>query len=306
MKKILITGGAGFIGSNLAKKFKQLGHDVVIFDDFSTGKKELLAGMENEVEIIEGDVCDADKVRKAITTQRPDAIYHLAALHFIPDCEKDPEKARAINVGGTENVLQAAAELEKKPHLLFTSTSAVYKDSSEPFTESNPLEPIDAYGRAKLEGERLVQKYGGENKAPYTIVRPLNVYGPQNTIPSIITTIVSQLREGDTVTLGNLKPVRDFIFVEDFAEVFSKMFLEDKRGTYVLGTGRSCSIKEVTEIFEKLLKGVTFISKKELIRENDRMHLVGNPGKVKEEIGWEPTVTLEEGIARILKDEKMV
>ena len=313
MRKTLLIGGAGFVGNNLARTLLGLGHEVVVFDDFSTGRRENLADMEGRIEVVEGDVRDEAATRRVVTETEPDIVYHLAALHFIPDCNKDPEKARAINVDGPMHVPAAAAKWKKKPRFVLVSASSVYKPSDKKIKETDPVEPFEVYGKTKLEGEKIVHERCAKYGMEYFIVRPFSIYGPFNAVPQVIPEIISQLKKGnDKIVLGNMEPHRDFIYVTDVAEALA---LFSERGVsgeaYNFGDHTSHSIREVAELIKELLEGsgraVEFESDPALFRGDlERASLVGDDRKVQEHLGWKSKIELRRGIEMILKAEGLI
>jgi len=313
MKNILIVGGAGFIGNNLARKLVNEGNKVFVFDDFSTGLMSNLLDMEKKVKIKRGDVRSFKDVEEFVLESNPDIVYHLAALHFIPDCNKEPEKAHAINVDGPRNILHAISKLSKKPRFVLVSTSSVYKPSDEKIKESDPVGPFEIYGKTKLEGEKVTQEECEKHNIDYFIVRPFSVYGPFNGVPQVIPEIISQLKNGNNeISLGNLEPRRDFIHVKDVAEALSLFINKGRSGEiYNFGNNTSNSIREITEIIKELLKSsgreIEFKSKRERFRGDlERKSLVGDDRKVQKDLDWLPSFNLREGIKLTLKEEGLI
>lgn len=311
-KKILITGGAGFIGSNLLRKLVSLGYDVVIYDNFSVGKYSNIEDIKDKLKIIKGDILNFRKLSKCIIKYSPEAIFHLAAIHYIPYCIKNPVKTYKVNVDGTENVLKVICNWKEKPYLFFMSSAAVYKKSIKSLSENSPLRPLDIYGETKLLGEKLVKRYCCENNIPYNIIRLFNTYGPRDTIPHVIPKIIKQVKQGDTIKLGNLRPKRDFIFINDVVDVLYLLLIKEKSGEiYNLGTGKEYSISYIINCFRKLLKSesnriIKIKLDKNLFREIDRLHLKANIRKIKYNLHWKPQINIRDGLKIILTRENLL
>lgn len=313
MKITLLIGGAGFVGNNLARKLLRDGNSVAIFDDFSTGKMSNLHDMKDKIIIREGDVRDPEAIKEFVLEIKPDAIYYLAALHYIPDCNKDPQKAWDINVSGARNAVFAATALQNKPMFIHISTSSVYKPSDEPIKETHPTEPFEVYGKTKLEGEGVVKEECKKHGIVYCIVRPFSIYGPFVGIPQVVPEIVSQLKTGsDRVVLGNLEPYRDFIYVTDVADALT-LILE--RGTpeaiYNIGGNSMSTIRHITEVIGLLLKNsgrnVEFVSDENRFRGDlERARLIGDDSKIMNDLRWEPKIALEEGLKLTLSAEGLL
>ncbi|MBI2035440.1 MAG: GDP-mannose 4,6-dehydratase [Candidatus Liptonbacteria bacterium] len=309
----LLFGGAGFVGNNLARKLLNEGHSVAVFDDFSTGRMSNLEDMKDKIVIKRGDVRDMEAVKNFTDEIKPGAVYFLAALHFIPDCNRDPQKAFAVNVLGAKNVIHAAARLQDKPRFIHISTSSVYRPSDEPIKETHPTEPFEVYGKSKLEGEGAAREECEKNGMTYFILRPFSIYGPFAGIPQVIPEIVSQLKSGvNSIKLGNLFPERDFIYVTEVADVLALLLARGTPGAiYNVGANAVNSIQEVTDIIKDLLKNagreVEFISEESRSRGDlERNRLVGDDNKIMQDLDWRPKVTLRGGLEMLLKAEGLI
>lgn len=309
MKKVLIIGGAGFIGNNLAKKLTDIGYQVFVYDNFSSGKISNLKFLSRE-RIINGDIINYRKIANCVKKIQPNAIFHLAAIHYIPDCNKNPQKTHRVNVGGTHNVLKAVSALNPKPFFIFMSSAAVYANSSGALKESNKTVPLCIYGETKLVGEKITKQICVKNKIPFAIIRLFNVYGPNDGIPHVIPRIISQIKsQKKNIELGNLQPKRDFIYVDDVSNALYKLLEhKPKSRIYNLGTGKVYSIKEIAELFIKFLSRKSFkvFSKKNLIRKKERLHLKADTSKIKKELGWYPKISINKGIKLLLKEEDLL
>ena len=311
MKTILIIGGAGFIGSNLAKKLFCQGYQIIIYDNFSSGQLTNLSTVKNNIKIIKGDILDYRKLNHCILKYQPDIIFHLAAIHYIPDCDKNPEKTHRVNVDGTHNILKIITALKINPFFIFISSAAVYKNSKKSLAETDKTQPICIYGKTKLLGEKIIKQLCFKKEIPFIIIRLFNVYGPNDKTPHVIPKIISQLkRKSAVITLGNLQPKRDFIYVDDVSDALSNLLAhKPKNIIYNLGTGKEYSIKNIVEKVAKLLedkKELKILSKNDLQRKIERFNLKADINKIKKEFHWKPKVDIDQGIKLLLKKESLL
>ena len=306
-KKILITGGAGFIGSHLSRKLVNLGYQPIIYDNFSIGQKSNLADIKRKIKILKGNILNFEKLQKSIVKYSPEAIFHLAAIHYIPFCIKNYTKTYKVNVNGTKNLLRALSVYKDKPHFVFISTGAIYKNSNKSLSEKCSKAPIDIYGKTKLLGENLVRKYCVENNIPFTIIRLFNTYGPDELVPHVITKIIKKLKQDEVIKLGNLKTRRDFIFVSDVVDVLCSLLNRRKNNEiYNLGTGREYSVSYIIDCLKDLLKNKQKIKIKSdpaLFRKQDPLHLRADIKKIKHDLHWKPRINIKHGLTILLTKE---
>lgn len=285
-KNVVITGGAGFIGSHLAQHFLNEGSKVLVMDNLSVGKKEFIpdGALFKKVDIRSKDL------KSIMDVFEPDIVVHLAAIHYIPYCNANPEETFDVNVMGTRNLLKA---LNNDIKFFFASSGAVYPPIEKPCTED--LEgPIDIYGKTKIIGEDLVKLYC---KNPI-IGRIFNVYGPRDLNPHLIPDIMEQLQKGEhKIKLGNLTPKRDFIHVEDVCRAIITLLEQNKSGTFNIGSGKAYSVKEVVDLISKSLdEKIEIIQENHRIRDIEREVLLSDITKIHKETGWKPKIKLEEGL----------
>lgn len=305
-KKILLLGGAGFIGSNLARKLVQGGYEITIFDNFSSGDIKNLRGIREKVKIVNGDILDFKKIHKTISNFLPNIIFHFAAFHYIPECSKCPQKTLNINVRGTENLLKSIIFFNITPYFIFVSSASVYCNSSQKLCEESSIKPIDIYGYSKFLGEKIIKEYGKKYKIPYTIIRLFNVYGYKDRIPHLIPEIIDQIKKKNRVIkLGDSKPKRDFIFIEDVVDALICLVKKQPKNIILnLGTGREYSVKEIIRNIEVLLGYKLEIRQnKNLFRKVERLHLCANNRKIKKILNWKPCISIREGLNILLKKE---
>ena len=296
---VLVTGGAGFIGSALCRALVARGTRVVAYDNLRFGRPELLPPDPRCV-LVPGDVRDGAAFRRVLHDTAPRAVCHLAALHFIPYCDAHPEEAMDVNVNGTRQVLDAC-RLARPEILLFASTAAVYPAEDGPFREEDAPGPIDIYGTTKLMGEELARRFAAEAAVPTVIARLFNAFGPRDTNPHLIPDVLAQLGKGDSVRLGNLEPVRDYVHLEDLAAALVTLLEADHESCSVfnVGSGEGRSVREVLAAFEAALgRPLSVVQDPGRVRKVERPRLVADTGKLRE-TGWRPQVGFQEGIRRL-------
>ncbi len=296
--RCLVTGGAGFIGSELVKQLVQNRAEVTVLDDFSSGLRENLRGLRAIV--MYGDIRDEDFVRKVVRDQ--EVIFHLAARPFIPSCYSRPKEFFEINAVGTLNLLLAARDYDPEIFVNVSSSEVYGTAQYVPMDEKHPTFPHSTYAVSKLAADRLCYTIFKEQNLPIVIVRPFNTYGPKETHPYIVPTIISQFAKGNRLKLGNLNTSRDLTFVSDSVNA---LLLAGKAKNAIgetinVGTGKDVSIKELLELIAKIMG----VEKYEVeldhrrLRPHDVEKLVASNKKAKEILGWTPKTSLQEGLKK--------
>ena len=302
--KVLITGGAGFIGSAIVPELQNSGYDVYVYDNLSFGNREFIALPDDK--FVLGDTRDLSLVHQTFNEINPDIIIHLAAIHFIPYCNQHPYESADINIRGTMNVLNAAKSIKNLKKLLFASTAAVYPIHDDSVNEQHTVLPLDIYGLTKLTGEYLCKNFFYESQIDTVVCRFFNAFGPNETNPHLIPEIENQLKEGKrTIKLGNLEPKRDFIHTYDMAKAVLALIRLENSGydTFNLGRGIEYSVTDIVETFEKILKEkIEIVVDPERVRKVERMHLLANVTKLKKTTGWEPEWSIEQGINNLIEN----
>jgi len=306
-QRVVITGGAGFIGSNLARRLVERGKDVLVFDNFFTGRKEFLLPLQNDVNIVTGDLRNKDEVVNVITSFKPQVVFHLAALHYIPYCNEHPLETLAVNTIGTETLLQACASVDIEK-FIYTSTAAVYPIQDLAHKENDPAVPTDIYGNTKFFGEHLIRVYHERTGTACSIARLFNTYGYNETNPHVIPAILNQLKEfKNEIELGNIEPKRDYIYVEDVADALAA--LEQHAvgfDIYNVGTGEEYSVKELVDIISSIIHRALSINQTaSRKRKIDRIHLLADISKIKQATQWEPKYNLSKGMEQLIHAKRL-
>lgn len=305
-QRVLVTGGAGFIGSHLCEQLSEAGATVLAVDNFASGIRSLVP---DSVQVEKIDIRSED-LTATIQEFEPDAIAHLAAHHYIPYCNANPEETFEVNVMGTRNLLRAARTLDGLERVVFTSSAAVYPPREGPNSEESDTGPMDIYGRTKLIGEDLMELFQQETGVPTAAARLFNVYGPRETNEHLIPAVLQQVRTGDReIELGNLTPKRDFVHVTDVARALTTLLTEFDDGftTYNVGTGTEWSVREVVgQTSEALGEEIDIVQDEARVRESDRPHLQADISRLQADFDWAPRVDFVSGLRELLEQDEEV
>jgi UDP-glucose 4-epimerase len=300
--RILVVGGAGFVGSHLVERLVTTGARVEIVDNLVRGRREWLP---SDASFHQADIRDQSSLQRIVGQVRPDVVFHLAALHFIPQVDGAPELAWEVNVEGTRNLLVALLPCAPQT-LLFASTAAVYPDRAGPIAESCQAGPIDLYGKTKVEGERLVAQFETDTGTKSLIARIFNVIGRRETNPHVVPELVDQLRQGSSrVRLGNLNTRRDYTDAVDVAEALCRLIEPTVRHRiFNVGSGRGVSAAELVETCEEILgRRIAVEVDPGRLRAQDRRELVAEVGLLRDTTGWLPRRPLRRTLAELLSGE---
>jgi UDP-glucose 4-epimerase len=301
----LVTGGAGFIGSQLVRSLLRLGHAVVVYDNFTSSSHAALPASEGLV-VVEGDIRDAQRLRGTVAQFRPNRVCHLAALHVIPFCERHPDETRAVNVDGTRAVLDACRE-HPPAVVVFSSSAAVYPLRGGRYGEDQPPEPSGVYAETKLAGERLVDGFCRETGSTTIIARLFNAYGPDDPNPHLIPEIVRQVSCSRTLRVGRIDRIRDYIHVVDLvAGLVMLLTTADLRGgttaVFNLGSGEGRSVASVVESLRRVsgFRGAV-VHEPGRMRPVDCPVLVADISRLTTATGWRPRVVFEDALRRMVQ-----
>lgn len=309
MKKVLVTGADGFIGSHLTEALIQRGYDVKAFtfyNSFNTwGWLDSLPNdIKKELEIQSGDIRDPNGVRNAM--EGIDSVFHLAALIAIPFSYHSPDSYVDTNIKGTLNVLQAARNLGTGK-VLITSTSEVYGSAQYvPIDESHPFQGQSPYSATKIGADRLTESFYRSFSLPVTIVRPFNTYGPRQSARAVIPTIISQLLKGkEEIHLGSLTPTRDFNYVKDTVQGFIEIEKSDKTlGEEInIASEKEVSIGDLAqELINQINPKARIICERERLRpeKSEVVRLLGSNQKLKNLTNWNQEYPLSLGLEKTI------
>lgn len=307
--RIAVTGGAGFIGSHFVAALLGGGHQVWAYDNFFVGHRAERLPWREQVTLVDGDVLDFDRLSASLQEFKPELIFHLVAIHYIPYCNDHPSETIRVNVEGTVNVMRAAQKCEGLKGVFFASSAAVYDTSSVVHKETDPTAPSDVYGLSKVLGERVVRHYAAESGLSYVLGRFFNVYGLDETNPHVIPSVLKQVMEGGKVRMGRTDTFRDFIYVADLVQALMKIGELLSSGkqvaeVYNLASGQECSIARLVEIIGQTA-GVKLdiITEERHVRPTDRQHLRADIAKARRELGWAPAFSIARGLEEIVKAE---
>jgi nucleoside-diphosphate-sugar epimerase len=300
--RYLVTGGAGFIGSNTVDELVRRGHSVVVLDDLSAGKEENLAEVRSKITFVKSSVTDLEAVQKAI--HQAEYVIHLAARTSVPRSVKDPLETNRINVEGTLNVLVAARDNRVKRFVFAASSSAYGETPTLPKTETMQPLPISPYGVSKYVGELYAQTFGRCYGLETVCLRYFNIFGPRQDPDSPYSGVLSRfatsfLTEEQPVIYGDGEQTRDFTYVDNAvqANLLACEAPGAAGGVFNIGTGDRISLNEVLECLRRI-SGNKLHARYEPPREGDIRDSQAAISKARESLGYEPTVRFEEGLEK--------
>jgi nucleoside-diphosphate-sugar epimerase len=300
--RYLVTGGAGFIGSNTVDELVRRGHGVVVLDDLSAGKEENLAEVRNKITFIKGSITDIEIVQKAI--QQAEFVIHLAARTSVPRSVKDPIEANRINIDGTLNVLVAARD-NKVKRVVFAASSAAYGETPTlPKVETMQPQPISPYGVTKYVGELYAQVFGRCYGLETVCLRYFNVFGPRQDPDSPYSGVLSRfssafLNEEPPLIYGDGEQTRDFTFVDNAVQ--ANLLACEAAGAagkvFNVGMGQRISLNQTLDLLRQF-SGKQLAAKYDPPRDGDIRDSQADITQAREILKYEPTVLFEEGLQR--------
>ncbi|MBA3964325.1 MAG: NAD-dependent epimerase/dehydratase family protein [Nitrospirales bacterium] len=296
--KILVTGGAGFIGSHLVDRLIQEGNEVIVVDNLSTGKRK---NVNKKAQFYKMDI-QSKRIERVFRNERPLIVVHLAAQMSVRHSTEDPGFDAQVNILGTINVLEHAVKQGVRKVTFASSGGVIYGEQEIfPAAESHRTEPLSPYGISKLAGEKYLAYYTNATGLRYVALRFANVYGPRQDSEGeagVVAIFSKQMLDGgQPIVNGTGKQTRDFVYVDDVVEAILVTMGEDVQGVFNVGTGQETTINECYGI----IKNLTTCQCKELYgaaKKGEQFRSVLDVTKLREVFGWDPQVTLQEGLTR--------
>lgn len=302
MRDVLVTGGAGFIGSNLVGKLLDEGYRVTVLDNFSSGYRENLQEFSENLEVVDGDIRNHSLLEKLIMDKS--IVFHLAAMVSVPESIEMPQDCFDINLKSSLEILNNCVKYDAK--FVFASSAAVYGDDDTPVkTEDIPTRPLSPYGITKRDVEELCKIYNSQYGLEYTCFRNFNVYGPKQDVKSayaaVIPTFINHALRGEQYSIhGDGEQTRDFIYVSDVAEAFKYGGENPLNDVFNLGCNEIRTINDLSSmILEKV--GISIKPNYTMARPGDIKHSRASSDKFQRISGWYPKVSFEEGIEKTIE-----
>ena len=303
--RYVVTGGAGFIGSNTVDELVRRGETVIVLDDLSSGKEDNLAEVRSKISFIKGSITDLEAVRKAM--QSADYVIHLAARTSVPRSVKDPIDTNKINVEGTLNVLVAARDAKVKRVVFAASSSAYGETPTLPKVETMQPEPISPYGVAKYAGELYAQMFGRVYGLENVSLRYFNIFGPRQDPDSPYSGVLAKfctafLEKTQPLVFGDGEQSRDFTFVEN-AVAANLLACEAPNASgkvFNIGTGTRVTLNQTLALLTNLT-GNELETKYEPPRDGDIRDSQADITQARDILNYEPLVTFEEGLRRTVE-----
>jgi len=302
-KRVLVTGGAGFIGSHLAAKLLSLGAHVTVIDDLSAGDMERVP---NGVSIIEGCITDSTSLTNGM--QGSDAIFHLAAIASVPLCEADPTWSDKVNLQASLEIISTA-----DCPVIFASSAAIYGESVEiPINENHPISPVGHYGRQKAAIDAQIRSLGSQS-TPASALRFFNVYGagqdPSSQYSGVLSIFIDRASTGRQITIfGDGEQTRDFIHVSDVVQALllvGSSLVDDgvsspaHASAFNICTGSPVTLNEVVEVISSQVQGEATAAYQEN-RDGDIKHSSGDSTKLQLTFNWKPETSLTDGLSTLI------
>ncbi|HHX95439.1 MAG TPA: NAD-dependent epimerase/dehydratase family protein [Clostridia bacterium] len=298
--KLLVTGGAGFIGSHVVDLLVSLKHQVIVVDNLVTGKKE---NVNERAVLYEVDIC-SPQLEDVFRSESPEAVFHLAAQATVPRSLEDPLYDAEVNIAGTLNILEMMHRYGAG-RIIYSSSAAIYGNPVElPVVEEHPLAPVSPYGLSKYVAEEYITLYSRMYGIDYMILRYANVYGPRQTLEGeagVVTIFINNLKKGFPLTInGDGRHTRDFVFVGDVAQANAEGLTAGRNGVVNIGTGRETSLQELVDCLQAAAgKKAQVVYGPE--RPGDIVRSCLCPEKGEKLLGWKAVTPLSEGLKRTIE-----
>jgi UDP-glucose 4-epimerase len=305
--RIVITGGAGFIGRALVARCLQDDHDVTVIDNLCAGHIGNLEPYLDRIAFCQADILDGAAVKAVMERSQPSIVFHLAAHHFIPFCEQYPSETLRVNVEGTHAVLTEAAR-QGASTAIIASSGSIYPSQDTPLSEDLAAAPVDVYGLSKHMTEEVARFVVATTKLSCVAARLFNTYGPYETNPHLIPHIIESLRQGAAIRLGNIHTKRDYIHVTDVADLLYRCALTGNFGytTVNIGTGIEHSAEEIVQTLSHLLEREIAIEiDASRVRRVDKLYQRADTRRLESMTGALPTHSLINGLRKLLLHERL-
>lgn len=306
---VLITGGAGFIGRAVVARSLAQGWRPIVYDNFAVGRRENLREFGDRAHVVEADILDGASLRRVLREFRPTRVFHLAAHHFIPFCNAHPQETMRVNVEGTFALLDAAAAEGSVQTAVIASSGVIYPSREGLLHEDDAPLAIDVYGLSKLMCEHLADYFAKTTPVRCIAARLFNTYGPYETNPHLLPHIMECLHRGSVVPLGNMHTKRDYIYVEDVADMLVRLsgVTDARRATCNVGTGQEYSARQIMDMLSELLgRPIQVEVASDRVRASDKLHQRADTARLKAMAGALPRYSLKEGLRQLLRHEGLL
>ena len=303
-RTVMVAGGAGFVGSAVIRELLKLGAKVVCFDNYLHGLAKNVEGIEGPLTLVYGNALDTWKLIDTINRHHVEYVIDCIGDTYVISAYEMPQRFFDVNLQANFNVLMAAKVCNVKRVVYISSTEVYGQHDLEKFNEDTPLNPLNTYAVSKLAADRLCFTLHVEHKIPVVTARIFNCYGPRETHPYIIPEIISQLAQGSTLSLGNLKAERDFTYVHDTARALIAVLQSDipNGETVNVGSDTSYSVEwlayKIAELMDRPAIEIKLDPKR--FRRLDLDRLRCDNAKLKHYTGWTPLVSIEEGLKKTI------
>lgn len=306
MSKFLVTGGAGFIGSNLVDRLIDDGNEVIVIDDLSSGKKEYI---NSGAVFYQADICDKEKMEEIFQKEKFAYVFHLAAQIDVRKSVDNPEFDNQVNAIGSFNIFKACQKYRVKKVVFISTGGALYGDVKKPAKEKTLIQPVSPYAIHKYAAERYLELLNETGKLRYSVLRLANVYGPrqfkggEGAVIAVFT--YNALNGLESTINGDGLQTRDYIYVGDVVEACLAALRSKKNGVFNIGNQKESTVLDLIEALKKALNKEVMFSHG-LAKAGEVRRSVLDSSKAKKKLDWEPKVNLEDGIKKTIEWTKFV